>query len=217
MNFLSKRAEHVLWWIHYQPEQLDEALDEGRLRNHLRTLFPLKKVNESTLLHGDFWSGNLIWRHGRLTRVIDWEDAEIGDPLSDLSITRLDMLWGSSGWRISFASIKSPLARSCPNVSMNTCPARSCCTAFTVSIITSCHEGNTTPQKHCSESDSKHVVVATSSPYDSASLLAKHLFISMVKQIIFWGNFEKCLISEDTNKKEREHSVIQSRSYLSWT
>jgi aminoglycoside phosphotransferase (APT) family kinase protein len=93
LNFLSKRADHVLWWIHYQPEQLDEELDEGRLRDHLRTLFPLKNVNDSTLLHGDFWSGNLIWQHGKLSRVIDWEDAEIGDPLSDLSITRLDVLW----------------------------------------------------------------------------------------------------------------------------
>jgi len=93
LDFLSNRAEHVLWWIHYQPEQLDEALDEGWLRDKLRTLFALEKVNESTLLHGDFWSGNLIWQDGKLIGVIDWEDAEIGDPLSDLSITRLDLLW----------------------------------------------------------------------------------------------------------------------------
>lgn len=94
LNFLSKRAEHVLWWIHFQPEALDETLNEGWLRDNLRRLFPLKNMNEATLLHGDFWSGNLIWQDGKLSSVIDWEDAETGDPLSDLSISRLDILWG---------------------------------------------------------------------------------------------------------------------------
>jgi aminoglycoside phosphotransferase (APT) family kinase protein len=93
LSFLSKREEHVLWWIGYQPEALDETVNEGRLRENLRTFFPLKKLNQPTLLHGDFWSGNLIWQAGKLVGVIDWEDGEIGDPLSDLSIARLDILW----------------------------------------------------------------------------------------------------------------------------
>lgn len=93
LDFLSNRAEHVLWWIGYQPEQLDEELDEGPLRDTLRGLFPLNQVNDDALLHGDFWAGNLIWQDGKLVGVIDWEDAEIGDPLSDLSIARLDILW----------------------------------------------------------------------------------------------------------------------------
>jgi len=93
LGFLSDRNQHVLWWIEYQPDHLDEELDEPRLRDALNSLFPLKQVNESTLLHGDFWPGNLIWSNGQLVGVIDWEDAEIGDPLSDLSIARLDMLW----------------------------------------------------------------------------------------------------------------------------
>ncbi len=93
LDFLSNRAAHALWWIRYQPEQLDNMLDEGRLRDTLRALFPLQQVNASTLLHGDFWTGNLIWRDEKLVGVIDWEDAEIGDPLSDLSITWLDVLW----------------------------------------------------------------------------------------------------------------------------
>jgi aminoglycoside phosphotransferase (APT) family kinase protein len=92
-DFLSDRIPHVLWWIGYQPEQVNHELGEGRLRETLGALFPLKKMNAATLLHGDFWVGNFIWRDGKLVGVIDWEDAEIGDPLSDLSITRLDMLW----------------------------------------------------------------------------------------------------------------------------
>jgi len=93
LDFLSRRNEHVIWWINYQPEQFDHELGEKQLRDTLKTLFPLQEVNHQTLLHGDFWAGNLIWEDGKLCAVIDWEDAEIGDPLSDLSITRLEMLW----------------------------------------------------------------------------------------------------------------------------
>jgi aminoglycoside phosphotransferase (APT) family kinase protein len=93
LNFLSNRAELALWWIGLQPDALDAELEEARLRAVLRTTFPLQQANPSTLLHGDFWAGNLIWREGRLVGIIDWEDAEIGDPLSDLAISRLDMLW----------------------------------------------------------------------------------------------------------------------------
>jgi aminoglycoside phosphotransferase (APT) family kinase protein len=45
------------------------------------------------LLHGDFWPGNAIWREGELLAMIDWEDAAVGDPLWDLAVSRLDVLW----------------------------------------------------------------------------------------------------------------------------
>ncbi|MEP7285101.1 MAG: phosphotransferase [Chloroflexota bacterium] len=98
LDFLPDRVAHVLSQIgqieqiDYQTELLD-ALGLGKLRDTLRTLFPLKQVNTPTLLHGDFWAGNLIWQEEKLVGIIDWENAELGDPLSDLSITRLDMLW----------------------------------------------------------------------------------------------------------------------------
>lgn len=44
------------------------------------------------LLHGDYWPGNLLWRDGRLAAVLDWEDAAIGDPLSDLACARVELL-----------------------------------------------------------------------------------------------------------------------------
>lgn len=50
--------------------------------------------NLEALLHGDFWAGNVLWRDGRLSGVVDWEDAAVGDPLADLAIARVDMSWG---------------------------------------------------------------------------------------------------------------------------
>jgi aminoglycoside phosphotransferase (APT) family kinase protein len=72
---------------------LDTSLSEDRIRDALESVRPLTTANESTLLHGDYWPGNILWRDGRLAAVIDWEDARIGDPLADLGNTRLEVLW----------------------------------------------------------------------------------------------------------------------------
>jgi aminoglycoside phosphotransferase (APT) family kinase protein len=43
------------------------------------------------LLHGDFWPGNVLWRGAELAAVLDWEDAALGDPLSDLACARVEL------------------------------------------------------------------------------------------------------------------------------
>lgn len=42
-------------------------------------------------LHGDFWPGNVLWRAGRIVAVLDWEDAAVGDALSDLACSRVEL------------------------------------------------------------------------------------------------------------------------------
>lgn len=49
--------------------------------------------NRTALLHGDFWPGNSLWHDGQLTAVIDWEDAQLGDPLVDLAQSRSEIAW----------------------------------------------------------------------------------------------------------------------------
>ena len=41
-------------------------------------------VPETTLVHGDFRTGNVLMTDDRLTGVLDWEFARVGDPLYDL-------------------------------------------------------------------------------------------------------------------------------------
>jgi aminoglycoside phosphotransferase (APT) family kinase protein len=69
------------------------SADEQRLRAILQSASALPQRNRPVLLHGDFWPGNTLWRDGRLTAVIDWEDAAIGDPLADVANARLELLW----------------------------------------------------------------------------------------------------------------------------
>jgi aminoglycoside phosphotransferase (APT) family kinase protein len=43
------------------------------------------------LLHGDFWPGNLLWSNGTLSVVLDWEDAALGDAMSDVACARVEL------------------------------------------------------------------------------------------------------------------------------
>lgn len=91
--FLPDQARLCAEKLRYRPKTLDDSLDEGRIRAALESVWPLPQTNPQVLLHGDFWPGNLVWREGQLVAVIDWENAAGGDPLADLAISRLEMLW----------------------------------------------------------------------------------------------------------------------------
>jgi aminoglycoside phosphotransferase (APT) family kinase protein len=92
LSFLPQQAPGLAAMLQEWPEKLDYSLEEGRIRATLAAVWPLPRVNDPVLLHGDFWPGNLLWRDGRLVAVVDWEDAQLGDPLSDVANSRLDLL-----------------------------------------------------------------------------------------------------------------------------
>ena len=46
-----------------------------------------------TILHGDFWVGNILWRAEEIVGVIDWEDAALGDPIADVAGARVELVW----------------------------------------------------------------------------------------------------------------------------
>lgn len=73
--------------------------DWASLRLHLLRRNPVAFGANPVLLHGDFWPGNWVWQGRQLAGVLDWEDAAIGDPLSDVACTWLELryLYGSGG------------------------------------------------------------------------------------------------------------------------
>ncbi|MCA1645752.1 MAG: phosphotransferase [Chloroflexi bacterium] len=44
-----------------------------------------------SLVHGDYWPGNLLWVRGRLVGVIDWEQPRLGSPVEDVATSRGDL------------------------------------------------------------------------------------------------------------------------------
>jgi aminoglycoside phosphotransferase (APT) family kinase protein len=57
----------------------------------LRRFWPQIEPTAPSLVHGDFWPGNTLWRYGRITGVIDWEQVRSGDPTQDVGCCRLDL------------------------------------------------------------------------------------------------------------------------------
>ncbi len=74
-------------------DRLDDDLQEGKIRSVLESMIGQVAENRYTFRHGDYWPGNMVWKNDQLAAVIDWEETSIGDPLFDVAITRLDVLW----------------------------------------------------------------------------------------------------------------------------
>ena len=91
--FLADVRDDVARQLGTGPADPDEFLHENAVRAAVTGSWPPPELNRPVILHGDYWPGNVLWRHGRLAGVIDWEDALFGDPLADLSITRLEISW----------------------------------------------------------------------------------------------------------------------------
>lgn len=89
---LTNRDAYIAEVLAAPPERLDETIDEAGVRAALAAGRP-GSANPPGLLHGDFWPGNVLWKDGQVSGVIDWEAAAWGDPLYDVAVTRLDMLW----------------------------------------------------------------------------------------------------------------------------
>ncbi|MBP7998116.1 MAG: phosphotransferase [Chloroflexi bacterium] len=75
------------------PAPVDPVLNETQIRQVLTAVKHLPPGNAAALLHGDFWPGNSLWQGDKLVAVIDWEDAEWGDPLIDLARSRAEIAW----------------------------------------------------------------------------------------------------------------------------
>jgi aminoglycoside phosphotransferase (APT) family kinase protein len=81
-------------------EQHPQPIVRAAIRRLRRAMPP--PAEKIALVHGDFRSGNFLHDGaGRITAVLDWEMAHLGDPLEDLAWAT-DPLWGAPGdWRIS--------------------------------------------------------------------------------------------------------------------
>ena len=93
LAFLPRQPRDLPGIIGRRPRASNPSFNEEDIRGTLERAWPDLKPNPPSLLHGDYWPGNILWQGEQLAAVIDWEDACTGEPLSDLAIARLDMLW----------------------------------------------------------------------------------------------------------------------------
>ncbi len=82
------RCREVLGRIALRPypllQEVISWLDERRPRSP-----------DLCLIHDDYRMGNFIWSEGRITALLDWERAFLGDPMADVAFSRIKAL---AGW-----------------------------------------------------------------------------------------------------------------------
>ena len=61
------------------------------IKNYISSLKNTAFEGQRVFLHGDFWPGNILWAKDQIVAVIDWDYAAIGDPISDLAVSSLEM------------------------------------------------------------------------------------------------------------------------------
>lgn len=64
----------------------------GPLGAEVRSRWPEVVAAPEVLTHGDYWSGNVVWRDGRLTGIVDWSGGARGPRGYDLGWCRLDLV-----------------------------------------------------------------------------------------------------------------------------
>lgn len=64
----------------------------GSLADEVRSRWAHIAASPMGLCHCDYWSGNVVWRDGRLTGIVDWSGGSRGPPGFDLGWCRLDLV-----------------------------------------------------------------------------------------------------------------------------
>jgi aminoglycoside phosphotransferase (APT) family kinase protein len=64
----------------------------GPLAAEVRSRWSEVIASPEVLTHGDYWSGNTVWRDGRLTGIVDWSGGSRGPRGFDLGWCRLDLV-----------------------------------------------------------------------------------------------------------------------------
>ena len=62
-----------------------------KLKRFLEQKTDTQYKGKRVFLHGDYWPGNILWKKSQITGIVDWEYAAIGDPISDLAVTSLEL------------------------------------------------------------------------------------------------------------------------------
>jgi len=92
-SFLLDANSEVAWVARYDvaPDYMQAHPDGVLVWQTVRDLLPHIKPVPPTLVHIDYWPGNVLWHENRISAVIDWEEAAYGDPGIDVAYCRMEL------------------------------------------------------------------------------------------------------------------------------
>jgi aminoglycoside phosphotransferase (APT) family kinase protein len=94
-SFLLDGNSEVLWFLKSRdsmPEYIGAHSKGNALWDAVLEYLPKLVRVEPTLVHIDYWAGNILWSEGKISAVVDWEEAARGDPGIDVAYCRMDMI-----------------------------------------------------------------------------------------------------------------------------
>ena len=86
-NYFERQVRR--WTRQYRDSQTDDLPEMERLIAFLPRTIP--EQSRSSIVHGDYRIDNVLFSEGKLSAVLDWELATLGDPVADFSY--LAMQW----------------------------------------------------------------------------------------------------------------------------
>jgi aminoglycoside phosphotransferase (APT) family kinase protein len=92
--FLPNATTQATWFLTQKaiPDYVQAHPDGNALWHILRQELPKMKLTDQGLVHGDYWSGNMLWDAGQLRAVLDWENVAFGEPGFDIAYCRMEMI-----------------------------------------------------------------------------------------------------------------------------
>jgi aminoglycoside phosphotransferase (APT) family kinase protein len=83
------------WTRQYRDSQTDDLPEMERLIDWLPRTLP--EQSRTSIVHGDYRIDNVLFDDGRLTAVLDWELATLGDPVADFSYLAMQWMMPADG------------------------------------------------------------------------------------------------------------------------
>lgn len=93
LSFLLDGNDEVVWFLRNEKAKasMGEHPDGRSAWQAVHDLLPAIEPVPPTLMHIDYWLGNILWQDGQITAVLDWEEASYGDPGYDVAYLRLEL------------------------------------------------------------------------------------------------------------------------------
>lgn len=119
-HFMLDGNDEVVWFLRNEKakERMLQHPDGRSTWQAVHDLLPTVQPVPPALVHIDYWLGNILWQKGRITAVLDWEEASFGDPGYDVAYLRLElaMLGGAPLADAFLAAYEQASGRSLPTL-----------------------------------------------------------------------------------------------------
>lgn len=92
-DYLLDANREVVWFL--RGDKVTESMaahpDGAVVWQAVHDELPQIQPTAPALVHVDYWLGNILWQDGRITAVLDWEEAASGDPGYDVAYLRVEL------------------------------------------------------------------------------------------------------------------------------